>query len=61
MSRKGQHRVKFDLSRNTLEETWSKFEYERVGDFDMEAAMEEWDREEDEERMRQNLVCFSDY
>ncbi len=47
------------MSRNTLEETWSKFEYERVGDFDMEAAMEEWDREEDEERMRQNLVCIS--
>lgn len=34
-------------------EVYSRFEYDRRGDFDPEAARREWEGEEEEERMRQ--------
>ena len=43
----------FDLTKIEYDETYSKIEYTRCADFDMDTAMDEWELEEDEERERQ--------
>lgn len=51
---KAKHNVRFDeRTEPEVLEVWSRFEYDRKGEFNPEVARMEWDTEEEEEKLRQ--------